>query len=342
MYKPTLLLVDDSELTLSELSLVLRESDRFSRILKARDGEDAIRTCIKDRPGVIVLDLQMPRMDGFTFLRWVIANQPVPVIIFSSAGTDENIFRALDLGAVDFITKPETYIDQEFREHFLQKIDAALQAQVKPETAKRQGRTKRKEPAPTSTLPRSAVQALLIGASTGGPTAIQHLLESLPPDVDFPVFIAQHMPRAFTSIFAQRLNMMLDWNVKEAQDGEQPEARTVYICPGNLHMEIANGRICLATPGTADRYIPSVDRLFASAVATYGDRTAAVVLTGMGKDGAEGGRQIAKHGGLLIAEARETCVVYGMPKALVETGCPVEELPLDRIAGRVAHAPGRS
>jgi len=336
MNKPTLLLVDDSELTLSELSLVLRESDRFSRILKARDGEEAIRTCIKDRPGVIVLDLQMPRMDGFTFLRWVIANQPVPVIIFSSAGTDENIFRALDLGAVDFITKPETYIDQDFRDHFLNKIDAALQAQVQPDTGKRQAGTKKKQPSTTSPLHDSAVQALLIGASTGGPTAIQHLLESMSADVSFPVFIAQHMPRAFTSIFAQRLNMMLDWTVKEATDGEKPEARTVYICPGNLHMEIEHARIRLTKPGTTDRYIPSVDRLFASAATAYGERAVAVVLTGMGKDGAEGGRKISERGGLLIAEARETCVVYGMPKALIETGCPVEEIPLDRIAGRVS------
>ena len=333
--KPTVLLVDDSELILSELSLILRESDLFSRILKARDGEDAIRVAMKEHPTNIVLDLQMPRMDGFTFLRWIMANQPVPVLVFSSMGTDDNIFRAMDIGAVDFVTKPDTYIDDRFRNFFLEKIHTLLEAQVQPVRKRRAQAILEppREPKPKHT--EKDIAAIVIGASTGGPTAIQSLLETLQTRTSIPILVCQHMPRAFTSVFAQRLNLLLDMTVREATSGERLQPGTVYICPGNVHMTVQDGRIELVEPALSDLYTPSVDRLFESAAMAYKDKVVAVVLTGMGKDGSEGARAVAATGGYLIAESAETCVIHGMPKATVATGCPVEQLPLDRIGSRI-------
>lgn len=331
-----ILIIDDSELILSELSLLLNQTEKFSRILKAHDGEEGIRQTMLNKPDVIILDLQMPRMDGFTFLRWLMANHPVPVMVFSSIGTDENIFKAMEIGAVDFIPKPENYITGEFAEHFKEKLSAVMQATVPLKTgsanhAKASDSTADKHPKPSE----SQFEILVIGASTGGPTAIQRLLEDIQHYAALPIVVCQHMPRSFTGIFANRLNMLLQFTVKEAEDGECPANQTVYIAPGDMHLELRDNCFHLVQPDLNDRYIPSVDRLLETVSASFGEKTLAVVLTGMGTDGSTGIQSVHKAGGTIMAESQDSCVVYGMPKAAVATGLVNHQLSLDVMGGKI-------
>ncbi|RLE19394.1 MAG: chemotaxis response regulator protein-glutamate methylesterase [Acidobacteria bacterium] len=332
-----ILLIDDSELILSELSLLLNQTGDFSRILKAHDGEEGIRQTMLNKPDVIILDLQMPRMDGFTFLRWLMANHPVPVLVFSSIGTDENIFKAMEIGAVDFIQKPENYITGEFAEEFKKKLSATTQATLQF----KDGHASHRKHA-ESTMKQSSSQPLdsrysilVIGASTGGPTAIQRLLEDIQHHVTIPIVICQHMPRSFTGVFANRLNMLLQLTVKEAEDGECMEEKTVYIAPGDMHLDIRDKCFFLVQPSLNDRYIPSVDRLMETAAGSFGDKTLAVILTGMGTDGSSGIQFVHKSGGTILAESQDSCVVYGMPKSAVNTGLVHHQLPLDAMGERI-------
>ena len=240
----------------------------------------------------------------------------------------------MEIGAVDFIPKPESYITTEFAAHFKQKLAAVSQAKVSPQKLPRSQAQKpsTKPAAPPET---ELFNAIIIGASTGGPTAIQQLLEGIQHHVSTPVFVCQHMPRNFTSVFAGRLNMLLDLTVKEAEAFEEPAPRTVYIAPGNLHMEIQNGRFQLLPPQSNDLYTPSVNRLINSAATEYGKKTLAIILTGMGSDGQTGVCRLSEAGGTIIAEAPESCVVYGMPKAAMETGCVDFQLTLDGIVHKV-------
>jgi len=331
-----ILLIDDSELILSELSLLLNQTGKFSRIFKAHDGEEGIRQTMLNKPDVIILDLQMPRMDGFTFLRWLMANHPVPVMVFSSAGTDENIFKAMEIGAVDFIQKPENYITGAFANHFNEKLSAVMHASIplKPGSVARPQAHKSVKLS-HSEVPRSNFEILVIGASTGGPTAIQRVLEDIQSYVDIPVVVCQHMPRNFTGVFANRLNMLLDLNVKEAEDGECPQKQTVYVAPGDMHLEFHDNAFRLVQPHLNDRYIPSVDRLIETVVASYGKNTLAAILTGMGTDGSAGACAVHEAGGTLLAESQDSCVVYGMPKAAVSTGFVDHVLSLDVMGGEI-------
>lgn len=331
------LLVDDSALILSELSLVVQKTGTFDAVLKAGDGEEAIRTTMRDRPDLIILDLQMPRMDGFTFLRWLMANHPVPVLVFSSMGSDQNIFKAMEIGAVDFITKPDTYMQSDFQDYLVDKIKGALLANVRPGSTNPQPTGMLSKPDKQSQRPPASgsLTCICMGASTGGPTAVQRILEAIDHSLNIPVLISQHMPRAFTSVFSQRLNLLVDAEVKEAEDMEKPSPGTVYVSPGNRHMEIREGRIRLINPDLNDRYIPSVDRLLSSASSAYGKGLAAVILTGMGNDGATGIRDVHHNNGRILTEAPESCIVYGMPKAAYETGLVTQRLPLEAIGERL-------
>ncbi len=330
-----ILLIDDSELILSELSLLLNQTGKFSRIFKAHDGEEGIRETMLNKPDVIILDLQMPRMDGFTFLRWLMANHPVPVMVFSSIGTDENIFKAMEIGAVDFIQKPENYITGEFAKHFKEKLSAVMQANLSVKTATETSQHKPETRIHPTENVKTSYEIIVIGASTGGPTAIQRILENVQSHITIPIVICQHMPRSFTGIFANRLNMLLDLSVKEAEHREKPQTKTVYIAPGDMHLELQGKTFRLLQPDLNDHYVPSVDRLMETAALSYGKKTIGVILTGMGADGSVGIQSIHKAGGMVLAESQESCVVYGMPRSAVETGCVHQQLPLDAIGNKL-------
>ncbi len=336
-----LLLVDDSALSLGELQRVLETAGELAVVGHARDGEQALREVVALRPDAIVLDLQMPRMDGFTFLRLLMARRPTPVIVLSSTSRRADVFKSLELGALDFVAKPERGGLEAIRDELLAKCGGIRGLQLGNLASRPRLEREPADPRPPVEPARLAV----IGASTGGPQALQELLGALPGDLPLGVLVAQHMPEKFTRAFAERLARTSTFAVSEAAEGDLVAAGRVLIAPGGRHLELRRERgtgalrVALAAPeadGFSERYCPSIDRLFTSAALAMPRRLCAVVLTGMGSDGAAGLRAVKAAGGLTLAESEMTAVIYGMPRAAVATGLVDQSLGLHAIAGRLA------
>jgi len=330
------LLVDDSATSRAHLSSILEDAPGIQIVGEAGDGEEGLRQAVKLQPDVIVLDLQMPRLDGFTFLRLLMPRRPTPVVVVSSLAHPSDVFRALELGALDFVAKPAgTAASLEaFREEILQKCATVRALRLENLAARR--------PMPLVAAPAEVPpRVVAIGASTGGPQALHQLLAAIPGDAPLAVLVAQHMPEHFTATFAARLARATAFAAKEAEDGDRVAAGRILVAPGRRHMELGRdddgtlrARIRSAEIGTT-RYTPSIDRLFASVAAVCGPAACGVVLTGMGSDGREGIQSIKRGGGLTLAESADTAVVYGMPQAAVETGAVDEVLALGALAGRL-------
>ncbi len=344
------LAVDDSAYNRKILRSILLEMEEVESVETASDGEEAIKAVLASPPSIITLDLNMPRMDGFTFLRWLMRNRPLPVLVISAEGDEKNVFKALDLGALEFIVKPTRHASErifEIRGEIAEKVRAIASKDLTHYLA-RLSRTRPEagEPAPRPAHRQDAGPAgmrkipglLIIGASTGGPSAVQIVLASL--EVPFPlaVLVIQHMPPVFTRQFAQRLDRSTPFDVREAEDGSPLEAGKVMVAPGGTHLVIEGGEhpaVRLRMIGEGDRYVPSVDFAMGSAAAVFGPRALGVLLTGMGNDGAEGLLAVRQAGGHTIAESAETCVVFGMPRAAAAREAVEEILPLGSIAPRV-------
>ena len=344
------LIVDDSAGSRRTMQELLESSDEIDVVGKASDGEEALRSALTLKPDLVMLDLQMPRMDGFTFLRILMSRHPTPVVVVSSYSQKENVFKALELGALDFLAKPSGEEDLgSLREEILAKV--AMIRHLQPAVLRGRAEPVATPPAPAATGPTPpmpvahpvaapAKRVVAIGASTGGPAAIGELLERLSVDLDAAVVIAQHMPEKFTRTFAERLNRRSAWDVREASGGEVLASGVALVAPGRRCMEVVQDgqvrRASVLPPGPEDRYVPSVDRLFRSVAKVYGADAVAVVLTGMGDDGREGVIEIASAGGKVVAEAPETAVIFGMPSAAVRTGRVDKVVPLGRIAETLA------
>jgi two-component system chemotaxis response regulator CheB len=348
------LVVDDSAYNRRNIADILGGNEEVEVVGKAADGEEALRLAIQLKPDVITLDLEMPRMDGFTFLRILMAKQPTPVIVVSSYSQKENVFKALELGAIDFVAKPEQRysFDGPVRREILQKV--RLIRSLRPLTA-------RPMPAPTSS-PVSTVRGaegtmrapqpqlryvVAIAASTGGPPALMELIPRVPERSAAAVLVAQHMPEKFTKTFAERLDKKSGIHVGEAIDNEPIGRGRALICPGKNCMEAVVGvgggvgmqadlRIRLAAPAKNDRYVPSANRLFRSVAEVAGSRAVGIILTGMGDDGTEGARAILDAGGYVIAESEETAVVFGMPSAAIRAGAVTDVMSLTGIGDYLA------
>jgi two-component system chemotaxis response regulator CheB len=348
------LVVDDSAYNRRNIADIFAASPEVEVVGKAVDGEEALRLATTLRPDVITLDLEMPKMDGFTFLRILMSKQPTPVIVVSSYSQKENVFKALELGALDFVAKPDRQISpeaHEVRQQILSKVlmvrnlrPASVPVRVSrlssiSSSSPRISFTNESAPAPTSAPPR---QLVVIGSSTGGPTALLEIFGKISPKSNIAVLVAQHMPDKFTRTFAERLDRRGGLRVAEAQDLDVVTARTGFVCPGRqcMDLELVSGtgelRLRVGAPGPGDRYVPSADRLFRSAARAAGSRVIGIILTGMGDDGVEGARAIREAGGTIIAESQETAVVYGMPGAAVRAGLVSQSLPLPAIAELVA------
>ncbi len=334
------LLVDDSALSLGELQRLLESSGDFEVVGRARDGEQALHEVMALRPDAIVLDLQMPRMDGFTFLRLLMARRPTPVIVLSSNSRRADVFKTLELGALDFVAKPERGGLESIREELLAKCGMVRGLRIENLATAWRPDQEPVDPRPLVEPARLAV----IGASTGGPQALQELLGALPGDLPLGVLVAQHMPEKFTRAFAERLGRTSAFTVTEAADGDLVAAGRVLIARGGHHLELRRERgsgtlrVTLAPPeagGCSTRYCPSIDRLFTSAALAMPRRLCAVVLTGMGNDGAAGVRAVKAAGGFTLAESELTAVIYGMPRAAVATGAVDVSLGLPEIAERL-------
>ncbi len=325
------LVIDDSATNRRALAEIFEATDDVKVCARASDGEEGLRKVAELRPDVITLDLEMPRLDGFGFLRLLMASTPTPVIVISSYAHKTDVFRALELGAFDFIAKPgpSPAEHQHFRASLLEKVRAVRLIRG---SAGRAAAPPSRLPAPAGGEPRLV---LAVAASTGGPPAIQQLLDALAGAPSTSVLVCQHMPPRFTQAFAERLDRRGSFRVKEAGDGDLVEAGWVYIAPGGRHLtaHARPGGLRLATPDAhvADKYVPGADRLFQSLAAAIGARAVGVVLTGMGSDGAAGTLAVSKAGGTVWAESEETAVIYGMPKEAIATGGVTRVLPLPQL-----------
>ena len=350
------LVVDDSAYNRKNISEILSTGSEGVEIVgKASDGEEALRLAASLRPDVITLDLEMPRMDGFTFLRILMARQPTPVIVISSYSNKENVFKALELGAIDFVAKPDRQFapDGPIRREILNKV--LLVRHLRPLSSVSSAASRKSTPTPfrladppLSTRTGGGVPRYIvgIGSSTGGPSALLELFARIPERFPGAILIAQHMPDKFTKTFAERLDKRGAIRTVEAQDGEIVSARRAYVCPGKMCMEITGGfgagggyselRLRIASPNANDRYVPSADRLLRSVAQVAGSRSLGVILTGMGDDGVVGARAIQAAGGAVIVESEETAGVYGMPGAAMRAGVVTECLALPAIGDYLA------
>lgn len=349
-------MVDDSAYNRRNIAEVFAGSPEVEVVGKAADGEEALRLASLLKPDVITLDLEMPRMDGFTFLRILMSRQPTPVIVVSSYSQKENVFKALELGALDFVAKPTAQIAPDatdLREQILEKVLLVRQLRTSfapPPVSRRQVSgaftVEGRPSSPDSGAMRAAApyiapkHVVAIASSTGGPSALLEIFAKVPPTSTAGIVVAQHMPDKFTRTFAERLDRRGAVRTGEAQDGDRLGKLTGFVCPGRQCMEVVqNGvelRISVGPPKPEDRYVPSADRLLRSVAQAAGARAIAVILTGMGDDGVEGARAIRSAGGLVVAESQETAVVYGMPGAAVRAGIVDKLLPLPQIADLIA------
>jgi two-component system chemotaxis response regulator CheB len=357
MDKPIrILVIDDSAFNRQTITAMLEGTPGFSVVGRAGDGEEGLKLAFQLQPDVITLDLEMPKMDGFAFLRLLMARQPTPVIVISGYATRENVFKALELGALDFVAKPSRTITPELRtikEELLQKVKLVTQLRM-VNLADRAARTRsagttsgQYQPlAPPVPPPPSRKEGLApprliaIGASTGGPPAINRILVSLEPTLPIGIVVTQHMPAKFTKAFAERLDRTTPWNVREAEPGDVVTTGSVLVAPGSGSLSVvrdgASLRVDIMPPQSDDRYVPSVDRMLISAAVAMGNDVCGIVLTGMGGDGGRGVKAVKAAGGKTVAEAPESAVIFGMPQEAISTGAVDEVAPLTNIPDVIA------
>ena len=324
------LVVDDSAHNRRLLTQLLESSPDVKVVGTAADGNEGLRQVLALHPDVVTLDLEMPRLGGYSFLRLLKSTAPTPVIVISSYAHKADVFKALELGAFDFIAKPAKPtpdVLDKLRKELLEKVHAAKL--VRPSDLSKPVRGKPRM------VPLEPSFVVAIGASTGGPPAVQRLLEALSPEPSMSLLVCQHMPKQFTRAFAERLDRLGPFSVREAEEGDVLAPGHVFIAPGGRQLVVyrQTGQYVLGTPHPTmqDKHAPSVDRLFMSMAEVFGSKAVGVVLTGMGADGALGAKAIQKAGGEVWAESERTAVIYGMPQEAVATGAVSRVLPLGEI-----------
>jgi two-component system, chemotaxis family, protein-glutamate methylesterase/glutaminase len=350
MNKIRALIVDDSALVRQLLTEILNSDPSIEVVGSAPDPYIAREKIKKLNPDVLTLDVEMPRMDGITFLRNLMRLRPMPVLMVSSLteqGADMT-FQALEIGAIDFVSKPKVDVAhslEQYSEEIIEKVKTAARARI---------HTRPAAAAPIQVQPKLSADAVLeshqrmhlktterviaIGASTGGTEAIKDILAHMPADSPG-IVITQHMPEAFTASFAQRMDSLSPMVVREAKDGDQIFSGHAFIAPGNRHLLVARSGaryICKINDGPpVNRHRPSVDVLFRSVADNVGPNGVGVILTGMGDDGAQGMREMHEAGIPTFAQDEKTSVVWGMPGSAVKLGAIDEVLPLERISTRI-------
>ncbi|MCL4183921.1 MAG: chemotaxis response regulator protein-glutamate methylesterase [Burkholderiaceae bacterium] len=328
------LVIDDSALARSLLTEIIN-SQPDMRVVGTAPDPLVARQMIKDLdPDVLTLDVEMPKMNGLEFLERLMRLRPMPVLMVSSLterGSDATL-RALELGAIDYVAKPRLGIADGIAaqaQEIAGKIRTAASARIRRRTPAAADR-----PAALPHALRTTDQLMVIGASTGGTEAIRTFLEALPPDAPG-MLIAQHMPEAFTAAFARRLDAACAMTVKQAEGGERVMPGHVYVAPGHSHLKLErNGAFyytALSQDAPVNRHRPSVDVLFDSAARAAGPNVIAILLTGMGRDGAQGMLHVRQAGGYTLAQDEASCVVFGMPRAAIELGAACAVAPLERL-----------
>jgi two-component system chemotaxis response regulator CheB len=338
--KIRVLVVDDSAFVRKAVERMLGPADDIEVVGFAADGEEGLAKARELVPDVVTLDVKMPRLGGLETLERLMAEQPVPVLLMSTLTQEgaEVTLRGLELGAMDFVDKssvqPMSMLS--LADELVAKIralgGARARARPKPARARAAG----------ASAETPAAECVVIAASTGGPTALQTVVAGLPAGFPAAVLVVQHIPRGFTKSLAERLDARSAIPVREARDGEAVIPGHILLAPAGIHMKVARRRdaveVVLDEEPRDALHRPSADVLMASAAKAYGPLALGVVLTGMGSDGTEGLRAIREKGGLTLAEAEETCVIYGMPKAAIDAGVVHRVVPLERVAGEVLAA----
>jgi two-component system, chemotaxis family, protein-glutamate methylesterase/glutaminase len=332
--KYKVLVVDDSIVMRRIITDLLSQDEEIEVVGTARNGAEAIEKVRTLNPDVVTMDIEMPVMDGLTALQHIMAEYPRPVVMLSSMDKRQAdiTFKALELGAVDFIPKTSGSLSLDLERvscTILDTVKAAAKAKMKVV------RTPIRSIMPTSLPTLSGEWIVLIGCSTGGPKALPEVLSRLPGNLPAPVLVVQHMPEGFTKSFAERLNWISPLEVKEAEDGEEIQKGKIYIAPGNRHMTLKGNKVHLDDGPKINFVRPAVDVLMNSVAPMFGPRTVGVILTGMGSDGAVGMELIKKNGGKTIVQNEETCVVYGMPKAVADRNAADRIVPLEDIAKNI-------
>jgi two-component system chemotaxis response regulator CheB len=336
--------VDDSAFMRRAIRQMLESAGDIEVVGTACNGKEGLAMVQQLRPDVVTLDIEMPEMDGLTALSRIMRDCPTHVLMLSSLTTEGSraALRALALGAADVLAKDTSQISLS-----ITNIQEDLISRVRALGSKR--RVHR----PTQTATHAATHSeapvfrpgqfdvICIGSSTGGPPVLETILTALPPTLSIPVVVAQHMPAIFTASLAERLGPMCNLRVLHVTDRMPLERKTIYICPGGKHTHLrkaglARWEMVVNDEPVTALYRPSVDALLASAAQAMGARALGVVLTGMGNDGFEGGKQLHAKGGILLGQNEETCVVYGMPKALTENALVAASLPPEKIAKAIA------
>jgi two-component system, chemotaxis family, protein-glutamate methylesterase/glutaminase len=339
--KTKILIVDDSAYTRQLIKEMLEKDASLEVVGIASNGRDAMAKTLRLEPDIITLDFEMPEMDGLAFLRWLMIQRPTPVIMVSSYNDSKTVFKTLELGAVDFIAKPTRRASIELQsigKDLVQKVKGIknIRMDILSKNLELLGRD---EPAINAGREESAIQAVAVGSSTGGPAALQIILTRLGPDFQAAMFISQHMPRGFTEPLSERLNKLSPLNVREAKEGDPVEAGTALICPGGYHLGLeARGakRIVRLKEGKlSDKYVPSVDYMMRSVADNFGANSMGVILTGMGNDGRKGMLEIKTKGGYTIAESEQSAVVFGMPGEAIKAGAAEAVLPLSEVPAEI-------
>ena len=334
------LVVDDSAYVRKVVKQMLLRSPFIEVVGTARDGAEALELAEELKPDVITCDLNMPVIDGVAFTKAQMSRRPVPIIIISIANeAGEQVLAALDAGAIDFLQKPTALATEkllDIADDLIDKVKAAAQSPLRERPMRAETVTR---PVATHTprVTMSAPEVIVIGASTGGPQALKQLIGQLPGDCPVPIAMVLHMPVGYTEMYARKLNEQSALTVVEAQGGEELVPGAAFLAPAGRHLTFVRDgggvvRTRLDIRPLDARHRPSVDVLFHSAAEVFGDRVLAVVLTGMGADGREGAAWIKAKGGAVLTEAEETCVVYGMPRSVVEAGLSDQSVQLDEMA----------
>jgi two-component system, chemotaxis family, protein-glutamate methylesterase/glutaminase len=338
------LVVDDSSFFRRRITEFLSSDPNIEVIAQAVDGLDAVEKVKQLNPDVITMDIEMPKLDGISAVKKIRETKQTPILMFSSLTHEgaKSTFEALDAGASDFLPKKFEDIATEKSEAIKLLCERIISLAGKKSGAEETNKIKIPEALKklTTTSSSRGYQLAVIGASTGGPAAVEKVLKALPADYPLPILLTQHMPGSFTGAFAERLDKLCAIHVKEAEDGDQLQAGTAYVAPGGRQMCLKkNGRsnfISIEDDLTTAIYKPSVDVTFNSIAEAYSGRVLAIVLTGMGSDGCIGARLLREKGATVWAQDEASCVVYGMPMAVVKENLVDKVMSVDEIGMSLA------
>lgn len=348
--KIKVLVVDDSALVRKIVTDMLESDPGIEVVGTANNGQTAIHRATELHPDVITMDIEMPILDGLAALRTIIETNPKPVIMMSvlTQHGAEATFKALEYGAVDFIPKPSTMLSlsvDDIRDLLISKVKSVAKTKVaqrapSPVTVPVVERSVQLSSVPSPFDPSCKSSRIVgIGTSTGGPSALLNIFKNLPQHFPSPILVVQHMPEGFTRAFSERLNSVSHLSVKEAEDGDRVRPGCAFVAPGNNHIAIEHRSgepvVRVFSGDKVSGHRPSIDVLFHSLATVVGKETIGVIMTGMGKDGAEGLLEIRKSGGHTIAQDEETSVVYGMNRVAVQKGAVHDVVPLDEIPKKI-------